>query len=1239
MKLLPVILTWLIFINAHAFESFSYSGRLVNSNGSPVTGYAKLTFELAYSNSISSILCAQTINSVSLSNGVFHVELQFSDCDLTQIVKDTPNGHTLSIRVIDRTQTPERSYPFQAIHALPYAYVSKTAKQLDQLGAAPGQVLTWEAGEWKPKTIMTEITDGSITDEMLQGNIPRTKLAVGTPDEFVVNDASGNLSSVDASTVRSLIGAMTFTDVDQCLSHQKLQMNPGPVFWSCVDDLTEDNTKLPLTGGTVTGPLILSGDPVSALEATTKEYVDSAVDAIDPKVTGSLKFKPNAFEVEIKASSSTSENLEFILPPAKGTAGQALVTDGNGNLSWAAPAAADSSGVGGDLTGTVSNAVIKTGIVTSDKIADGTITNADIAALADIEQSKIKDLALALSNKENKIVGGAAGEYWDGSRSWVILNTSKVPETTNLYFTEERARSAISANGPLIFDDTTGVMSFLSPGASGNLLRSNGTTWESWIPNFLTAESDSLQAVTDRGATTTTFSKFMGGARFSQIGIGTDTPVGVLDIQSTTSGILIPRMSEGQRDLIASPTGMQIYNTSTNKINFHDGSSWKELGLAGSGVQSLTAGSGLLGGTISSTGTISVNTGTGADQIVKLDSSSKLPAVDGSALTNLNPSSLSTFVPISKGGTGLTAFTPDRVYVSDISGSLVPFMCSVDQLFGFDSFGKPYCISYNTFIKQNGNSFGGPAVIGTNDNQPLHFETNSSVKMAILSNGNVGIGVSNPTTKLEVVGTSGTTLKIVDGNQAVGKVLTSDANGIASWQTTTNGTVTNVTGSGPITVSSGTTTPVIGIDTANTSTAGALTSTDWNTFNNKLSSSLASGKIFVGNGSNVATAVSMSGDATLSNAGVLTLGTVPLSKGGTGATTQAGAANAILPSQTGNSGKFLTTNGTNASWGSALTSESDTLATITGRGASTATAVSLNGGATFPGNGIWNSSGNVGIGTATPNVSLDVIGNINLGARLSSYVDGANNAFWMAQGTAPESDRIGFGIQANPATGVVSSTHLRTNGVQRVTVDSTGRVGIGTVNPEGMLQLGGDTTPGDLILKAGTALSGDAGDIIFKTNAGSQIGRIWTDTLVGGLFLTGRTSNTSDLFLTTTGNVGIGTTTPTQKLTVAGTIETTSGGVKYPDGTVQTTAANSGFQIKKGTIGACTPGSAGSSGSVTFPTAFPGTPIVQLTVVELDNAGCTSARIIAISATGFSWNSFVGGTASTCDCIYWTAFY
>lgn len=47
----------------------------------------------------------------------------------------------------------------------------------------------------------------------------------------------------------------------------------------------------------------------------------------------------------------------------------------------------------------------------------------------------------------------------------------------------------------------------------------------------------------------------------------------------------------------------------------------------------------------------------------------------------------------------------------------------------------------------------------------------------ITGSGNVGIGESSPTAKLHIAGN----LKMVDGNEAAGKVMTSDANGKGSW--------------------------------------------------------------------------------------------------------------------------------------------------------------------------------------------------------------------------------------------------------------------------------------------------------------------------------------------------------------------------------------------------------------------------------------------------------------------------
>jgi hypothetical protein len=49
-----------------------------------------------------------------------------------------------------------------------------------------------------------------------------------------------------------------------------------------------------------------------------------------------------------------------------------------------------------------------------------------------------------------------------------------------------------------------------------------------------------------------------------------------------------------------------------------------------------------------------------------------------------------------------------------------------------------------------------------------------------------------------------------------------------------------------------------------------------------------------------------------------------------------------------------------------------------------------------------------------------------------------------------------------------------------------------------------------------------------------------------------------DLYTIPKGNVGIGTETPTEKLEVSGTVYSSSGGFKFPDGSVQTTAASGG---------------------------------------------------------------------------------
>ncbi|MCP3906895.1 MAG: DUF1566 domain-containing protein, partial [Oceanicoccus sp.] len=61
------------------------------------------------------------------------------------------------------------------------------------------------------------------------------------------------------------------------------------------------------------------------------------------------------------------------------------------------------------------------------------------------------------------------------------------------------------------------------------------------------------------------------------VGIGTTGPASSakLEINSTTKGFLQSRMTETQRDGISSPAaGLMIYNTTTNRPNFYNGTDW-----------------------------------------------------------------------------------------------------------------------------------------------------------------------------------------------------------------------------------------------------------------------------------------------------------------------------------------------------------------------------------------------------------------------------------------------------------------------------------------------------------------------------------------------------------------------------------------------------------------------------------------------------------------------------------------
>ncbi len=155
------------------------------------------------------------------------------------------------------------------------------------------------------------------------------------------------------------------------------------------------------------------------------------------------------------------------------------------------------------------------------------------------------------------------------------------------------------------------------------------------------------------------FSLLLVGEVSAQVGIGTTTPhaSAELDVTSTTKGFLPPRMTQAQRNAIASPAaGLIIWCTNcgaAGEFQGYNGTTWTNLtgGTASAGIiTGLTCGSATNSGTLTS--------GTAASGV-----SSAVPYTGGNGATHTGQTVTST------GVTGLTATLSAGTFASG-SGSL-----------------------------------------------------------------------------------------------------------------------------------------------------------------------------------------------------------------------------------------------------------------------------------------------------------------------------------------------------------------------------------------------------------------------------------------------------------------------------------------------------------------------------------------------------------------------------------------
>ncbi len=200
------------------------------------------------------------------------------------------------------------------------------------------------------------------------------------------------------------------------------------------------------------------------------------------------------------------------------------------------------------------------------------------------------------------------------------------------------------------------------------------------------------------------------------------------------------------------------------------------------------------------------------------------------------------------------------------------------------------------------------------------------------------------------------------------------------------------------------------------------------------------------------------------------------------------------------------------------------------------------------GGNVYRSTGNVGIGTASPTRKLTIVDSNGAGTPLISIAntDATNYTMYSALGTSREW-RFGVANGSEAGYNIPNNFFIfdATNFSMRMVIDTSGNMGVGVTSPNEKLQVAGNVNAAGALVGDWPAGGGDYSIFANRTASASNgyalmqntNGKTYLNSLSGQStsFRIGHSeiaSLDSSGFYVTTGNVGIGTTTPSKLLSI-----------------------------------------------------------------------------------------------------------
>jgi len=245
---------------------------------------------------------------------------------------------------------------------------------------------------------------------------------------------------------------------------------------------------------------------------------------------------------------------------------------------------------------------------------------------------------------------------------------------------------------------------------------------------------------------------------YSQVGIGTTSPKSSLDITisnptnpSNTDGLLIPRIDIFPTvNPLVDQQGMLIYLTTIDGSSLPGFYYWNNLTTSW-----INLGADNLGNHIATTN-IKLN-----GNWLSNDGDSEGVYVAGNGNVGINVSNPNQKLEVNS----------DQNESAILGRVRIGYMGYNDWA-GFSHIDRASAGNYA--LLQNTN---GLTILNASTGQDILFRNNNSTKAILDQNGRFGINTTNPTEELHVAGN----IRMVDGNEQVGYILMSDANGTASW--------------------------------------------------------------------------------------------------------------------------------------------------------------------------------------------------------------------------------------------------------------------------------------------------------------------------------------------------------------------------------------------------------------------------------------------------------------------------